>query len=64
MGFVVYYSYNFLLIKMGSGTVGMLSSLLASVLIGVLIYFVGLLIFKVNEVHEMISMIKNRKKSV
>ena len=64
MGFVVYYSYNFLLMTMGSGSMAMLSALLMAVAEGVVPYLVCLIVLKVEEVKAMIVMVIDRKKSV
>lgn len=60
MGVVVHYTYSFLNITLGTSGIFDLVNLSLSALAGILIYFILLFLFKVEELHFVIKYVKNK----
>lgn len=62
MGVVAYYSYVFIVSAMGSGSLALMVSLMGSVILAVIVYFVLLLILKIDELNLFMGQIKKKLK--
>lgn len=62
MGFVAYFTYGFLFNILGTGTINMAIALFVSVLLGVIVYFVLVVLFKVEELSIILDGFKRKLK--
>lgn len=62
MGFVAHFTYEFLYGFFGVGNTGLLLSLLGSVALASLVYFILMVLLKVEELHVLIDSVKRRLK--